>query len=130
MILYIFTISSKKYHFKKIFLLAFFQYSDKTVASTETNDTSAESSWSQLFGSGGCHTYLLQKDIEKKANLTEPSQDAKKKNLIQFLIFLCYELSVCPLIFNSNKVYFASSLIAKPSPDAIGPYGSGQEPMS
>ena len=46
----IFTISSKKYHFKKIFLLAFFQYSDRTVASTETNDTSAESSWSQLFG--------------------------------------------------------------------------------
>ena len=46
----IFTISSKKYHFKKIFLLAFFHYSDRTVASTETNDISAESSWSQLFG--------------------------------------------------------------------------------
>ena len=80
----IFTISSKKYHFKKIFPLAFFQYSDRTVASTETNDISAES-WKK----------------------------EKKKKLIQFLIFLCYELSVCPLIFNSNKVYFASSLIAK-----------------
>ena len=29
------------------------------------------------------------------------------------MIFLCYELSVCPLILNSNKVYFASSLIAR-----------------
>ena len=26
-----------------------------------------------------------------------------------------YELSVCPLILKSNKVYFASSLIAKPN---------------
>ena len=38
----------------------------------------------------------------------------KKKILMQFLIFFCYELIVCPLIFKSNKVYFASSLIAKP----------------
>jgi hypothetical protein len=58
---------------------------------------------------------LLQNDNEKKANLTEPSQGAKKKKLIQFLIFLCYELSACPLIFYSNKVYIASSLIAKPN---------------
>ena len=35
--------------------------------------------------------------------------------LMQFLIFFCYELIVCPLIFKSNKVYFASSLIAKPN---------------
>ena len=39
----------------------------------------------------------------------------KKKFLMQFLIFFCYELIVCPLIFKSNKVYFASSLIAKPT---------------
>ena len=38
----------------------------------------------------------------------------KKIFLMQFLIFFCYELSVCPLIFKSDKVYFASSLIAKP----------------
>ena len=41
----------------------------------------------------------------------------KKKILMQFLIFFCYELIVCPLIFKSNKVYFASSLIAKPNED-------------
>ena len=35
------------------------------------------------------------------------------------MIFFCYELIVCPLIFKSNKVYFASSLIAKPNKDAI-----------
>ena len=34
---------------------------------------------------------------------------------MQFLIFFCYELIVCPLIFKSDKVYFASSLIAKPN---------------
>ena len=83
----IFTISSKKYHFKKIFLLAFFQYSDRTVASTERNDTSAESSDTKLFANGksegvallgGLHAHLPQKDIETKVNLTELSQETKQ----------------------------------------------------
>ena len=39
----------------------------------------------------------------------------KKIFLMQFLLFFCYELIICPLIFKSNKVYFASSLIAKPT---------------
>ena len=43
----------------------------------------------------------------------------KKNFLIQFLIFLCYEVSVCPLLLKSNKVYFASSLIAKPIMEAV-----------
>ena len=34
--------------------------------------------------------------------------------LIWFIIFLCYEVSVCPLLLNFHNVYFASSLIAKP----------------
>ena len=38
---------------------------------------------------------------------------------MQFLIFFCDELIVCPLIFKSNKVYFASSLIAKPTVEVI-----------
>ena len=59
---------------------------------------------------------LAGKDIEKKVNLTELSQDAKKKKIsVKFSIFLCYELSACPLILTSNKVYFASSLIARPT---------------
>ena len=63
-----------------------FQYSDRTVASTETNDTSIESSDSFLqieirksegvTLSRGLHAHLLQKDIEKKVNLMELSQDA------------------------------------------------------
>ena len=49
-------------------------------------NTSEGSSDTQLFGagksggvalSGGLHAYLPQKDIEKKVNLTEESQDAK-----------------------------------------------------
>ena len=45
-----------------------FQYSDKTVSSTETDDTSTESSDTKLFGEGksegvalsrGLHAYLL-----------------------------------------------------------------------
>jgi hypothetical protein len=68
---------------------SFFQYSDRTVTSTETNHTSTESSDTQLYGagyfkgvalSGGLHEHLPQKDIEKKLNLTELSQNAKKKN--------------------------------------------------
>ena len=43
----------------------------------------------------------------------------KKNFLMQFLIFFCYEVIVCPLIFKPDKVYFASSLIAKPSMHAI-----------
>jgi hypothetical protein len=52
-----------------------FQYSDRTVASTKTNDTSTESSDTKLFAdrkfegvalSVGLHAHLLQKDIEKK----------------------------------------------------------------
>ena len=59
---------------------------------------------------------LSAKDIEKKVNLTELSQEAKKKFfLIYFLLCLWYELSACPLLLNSNKVYFSSSLIARPN---------------
>ena len=64
-----------------------FQYSERTIASTETNDTSTESSVTQLFGawksegvalSGGLHAHLPQKDIETKVNLTELSQETKQ----------------------------------------------------
>jgi hypothetical protein len=41
----------------------------------------------------------------------------KKKFLIAPILFLYYELSVCPLILNFNKVYLAASLIAKPTQD-------------
>ena len=50
-------------------------YSERTIASTETNDTSEESSDTQLFAarkfegmalSGGLHAHLPQKYIEKK----------------------------------------------------------------
>jgi hypothetical protein len=102
-----------------------FQISERTIASTETNNTSTESSDTQLFGAGkskgvallrGLHAHLPQKDIEKRVNLTKPSQDAKKKKImIATSLFLYYELSVCPLILNSNKVYFLSSLITKPN---------------
>ena len=61
---------------------------------------------------------LAAKDIEKKVNLMEESQDEKKKKK-KFLIFLCYEVSVCPLLLNSDNVYFASSLIAKPNWESL-----------
>jgi hypothetical protein len=76
-----------------------FQYSDRTVASTETNDTSTESLtiltiWSQkdmgVALSGGCHAYLPQKTLKEKVNLTELSQDAKNNffNLIFNILML------------------------------------------
>ena len=64
-----------------------FQYSERTIAGTETNYTSTERSDTQLFRagkskgvalSGGLHAHLLQKDFEKKVNLTEQSQETKK----------------------------------------------------
>ena len=59
---------------------------------------------------------LSAKDIGKKSKFDGANSGCKKKIfLMQFLIFFCYELIVCPLIFKSNKVYFASSLIAKPN---------------
>ena len=63
-----------------------FQFFEETIASTETNDILKESFDTQLFAarkfkgvalSRGLHTHLPQKDIEKKVNLTEESQDAK-----------------------------------------------------
>ena len=53
--------------------------------STETNDNSKESSDTQLFGAGkfrgmalagGPHTYLPQKDIDQKVNLTEQNRQS------------------------------------------------------
>jgi hypothetical protein len=55
---------------------------------------------------------LPQKDIEKKVNLTEQSKDVKKISIAPIL-FLYYEQSV--LLLRYNKVYFLSSLIAKPT---------------
>ena len=52
-----------------------FQHSERTIASTETKDTSTKRSATQLFGagksegmalSGGLYTHLPQKEIEKK----------------------------------------------------------------
>ena len=60
---------------------AFFQYSERTIDRTETNDASKERSDTQLVG-------LLQKDIEKNANLTEQIQVKKKKRNCAFLIII------------------------------------------
>jgi hypothetical protein len=68
--------------FQKNITSSFFQYSDRTVASTETNDTSTESSDTKHFGagkpeglalSGGLHAHLPQKTLKKKVNSTELS---------------------------------------------------------
>ena len=63
---------------------SFFQYSERTIASRQPNDTCKERSDTQLLGagkfkgmalSGGLRTYFLQKIIEQKVNLMEQSQD-------------------------------------------------------
>ena len=75
---------------KKIFPQAFFQYSDRIVANTETNDTSTESSDTQLFGAGkfegvalsrGLHAHLPQKDIEKRSKFSRAKSGGKKEFL-------------------------------------------------
>jgi hypothetical protein len=60
--------------FQKNVSSSFFQYSERTINSTETNDTSKERSDTQLFSAekfegvalpGGLHVHLQQKDIKK-----------------------------------------------------------------
>ena len=116
---YYFEETAKIISFRKKFS-SLFQYSERTIASTETNNTSTESSDTQLFGagksegvalSGGLHAHLPQKDIEKKMKYNGAVRMKKKKNAP--ILFLYYKQSVCPLILNYNKVYLVSSLIAK-----------------
>ena len=76
-------IFSKWYNFEEIAKItsfwkifsSFFQYSERTFASRETNDTSKESSDIQLFWalSGGLHAYCHKKTLKKRVNLTEES---------------------------------------------------------
>ena len=82
------------------------------------NKSSKERSDTQLLGakkfvgmpfSRGLHDLLLEKDIEKKVNLKEQIQDETNKKNVPIL-FLYYDLIVCPLLLNYNKVYFGSSL--------------------
>ena len=63
------------------------QYFEGTIASTETNNTSAERSCSQLFGARrtrawhgqeGATPTCRKRTLKKKVNLTEESQVAKK----------------------------------------------------
>ena len=59
---------------------------------------------------------LVAKDIEKKSKFDGAKSGHKKKFIsIYFLLCLWYELSACPLLLNANKVYFLSSLIARPN---------------
>ena len=110
--------------FWKKYFLQLFQYSERTIASTETSDTSTERSDTQLFGSGKSkgvaisgrlYTHLPQKDIEKKSKFNGAKSGLKKIVLIAQILFLYHELSVCPLILNYIKVYLVSSPIAKPT---------------
>ena len=73
---------------------------DRTVASTETNDTSTESSDTKLFANGtsedvdlsrGLHAYLLQKDIEQKSEFNGAKSGRKKNKIIVLILFLYYE---------------------------------------
>ena len=70
-----------------------FQYSERTIASIETNDTSKERSDTQLVAaekfkgvvlSRGLQAYLQQKDTEKKSKFDGANSGSKKKkNLCQ-----------------------------------------------
>ena len=74
--------------FRKNISSSFFQSSEQTIASTETNDTSKKRSDTQLFGAGkfegmalsrGLHVCLPQKDIEKKSEFNGANSGCKKK---------------------------------------------------
>ena len=100
-----------------------FQYSDKTIASTETNNISPQSSWSHLEPGGqgrgmikGASRLLVAKGHWKK-NLTELSQDLYKcllkRNTCQWwkmqnVIFLPAWKFNCPNNTTFNPVHLLS----------------------
>ena len=95
------------------------QYSEKNIASRETNDTSKERYNTQLSGaekfegvalSRGLQAHLLQADIEKSKFYGANSGCRKIKKEIMPILFLYYELIVSPLLLIYNKVQFGSSL--------------------
>ena len=53
--------------FQKNISSSFFQYSDRTVASTETNDTSTERSDTQLFEAGKSEDVAFIKRADKNS---------------------------------------------------------------
>ena len=71
--------------------LAFFQFFDRTLASTETNNTSAESLGFQLFGARRTRAGMVRrvplplaaKDIEKKSKF-DGAKSGRKKKFFQF----------------------------------------------
>jgi hypothetical protein len=73
--------------FQKNISSRFFQYSDRTVASTETNDTSTKRSDTQLFGGGKSGGVAYQegftptccKKTLKKSNFNGGKSGCKKK---------------------------------------------------
>ena len=117
---------SKRYYFRNFLRIisfqtnvssSFFQYSERTINSTEVNDTSKERSDTQLFwslkiwGRGitkRAPRSLAAKRHWKEKKMTEPIQEVFF--LIVPILFLYYELIVCPLLLNYNKVHFGSSL--------------------
>ena len=116
---------SKWYYLEKIAKIisfrkkisSLFQYSERTIASPETNNTSKERSDTQLFGagkfeggalSGGLHAHLPQKDNDQKVNLTEESQEAIKKkiNLANLILILWGKSGVKEFEFENKKISF------------------------
>ena len=119
---------SKWYYFEKIAKIisfrkkiwSLFQYSERTIASPETNNTSKERSDTKLFGagkfegkalSGGLHAHLPQKDNDQKVNLTEESQEAKKKkfNLANLILILWGKSGVKEFEFENKKKSFCQT---------------------
>ena len=91
-------ISQKDENYKKYISSSIFQYSERTIAITDTNHTSKESSDTQLFAnrkvkgvalSVGLHAHLPQKDIEKKSKFNGGKSGLKKKKInCAILIFI------------------------------------------
>ena len=66
--------------------------------------------WSQkekgVAWPGGGHAHFPQKDIEKKANLTELIQDAKKKNFNSIFNMLMLWANCMPIAFEFQQCLF------------------------
>ena len=76
-----------------------------------------ECTYKNIFSEcGHLKTYILFVTKNHQFIFTKP-----RKFFFSIYLFLClwYELSACPLLLNSNKAYFSSSLIARPIANVV-----------
>ena len=92
----------------------FFQYSERTIDSTETNNTSAESSWSQLFGARRKRAWhdqegatpIFRRRTLKKSKFDGANSGCKKNFFNSIFNMLMLWANCMPIAFEFQQCLF------------------------